>query len=152
MRWPSPSLPRIFLPPQHLRQTGQTTTILHKLMPQELLGARPTLDVDTQADAQESLEFSGELAGVLQPRRAIGGNQEESFERLFVEIGRLRLDHLDRHDAERPYVDFRSVLLLFHHLGGHPIWRADHRGALVLRFRQFGAKAKVSCKATLPTG
>lgn len=129
--------------PQQLAETGNTAAVLQELMPSEFLGSSARLDVDAQADAEESLELLGELLGLLEARGAVGGDEVEGLEGLLVEVGRLGLDHLDGHDAQRPDVDFAAVLLLLDDFGRHPVGRADHGGALGALLRQFGAEAEV---------
>ena len=66
-------------------------------------------------------------------------------EGVLVEVGRFPFHHLDGHDAERPDVDFGTVLLPSHYLGRHPVRGPHHRGTLVLLWSDLGAKPKVSC-------
>lgn len=134
-----PALPK----PQQLAETGETAPMLQKLMLAELLGGGATLDIDTEADAQERLELLGQLLGLLEARGAVGGDQVQSLEGLLVEVRRLGLDHFDRHDAEGPDVDFAAVLLLLDDLGRHPVGRADHGGAFGALLGEFGAEAEV---------
>lgn len=117
--------------------------MLQELMIQQLLRASTRLDVDAQAHRQERLELFAQLLGLLEARRTVGGDEVQRLERLLVEVRRLRLDHLDGHDAERPNVHLGAVLLLLHHLGRHPVRRAHHGGALGLGLGELGAEAKV---------
>lgn len=91
-------------------------------------------------------------------------NQIERPQRVLVQVGRLTLDHLDRHDAERPDVDLCrlilvslaggslcvivtaylwSVLLPVDDFRGHPVRRAHHRGSFRLLGGDLRAEAKV---------
>lgn len=116
---------------EHVNQASQaTSSAFEEITGQDFLSSGAILDVDSQALAQEYLELTAELVGVLQSRRAVGGDEEKGFERLFVEVRGFRLDHLDCHDAEGPHVDFAAVLLLLDDFGSHPIRRADHSSAL----------------------
>ena len=48
--------------------------------------------------------------------------------RMLVRMRRLSLHHLQRRDAQRPYIRLRVVLILPDHLRRHPEGRA-HKGA-----------------------
>lgn len=114
-----------------------------ELMPAQLLRRRSTLNVDAQANTQESLELLTQLLRLLQPRRAVRRNQIKRLERLLVQIRRFGLDHFDGHDAERPDVDFGAVFFLLDDFGGHPVGSADHGGAFGALLGEFGAEAEV---------
>ena len=116
---------------------------LEEVTIQDLDGGGAILDVDSQALTEEDFELAAELVGALECRGAVGGDQEKSFQRLFIEIRRLGLNHLDSHDTERPHVNFAAIFLLLDDFGGHPVGRPDHGGALVALFGQFGAEAEV---------
>ena len=64
---------------------------------------------------------------------------------ILVEVRRLSLYHLYRHDPKRPDVDLRTVLLPCDDLWSHPVRRSDHRGALVLLRSDLSTEAKVGC-------
>ncbi len=132
--------------PQQIRKAGQRAARLQKVVRQQLAGAGAALDVDAQAHGQKRLEVLGDLVGLLEARRAVGGDEVERLERLLVQVRWLRLNHFNGHDAERPNVDLGAVRLLLHHLRRHPVRRADHRRALALRLGELGAEAKVGCK------
>lgn len=117
--------------------------MLQKVMIQQLLRRRATLDIHAQTHRQERLELFTQTLGLLEARRAVGGDQIQGLEGLLVEVGRFRLNHFDGHDAERPDVDFRAVLLLLDDLGGHPVGGADHGGALGLGLGELGAEAEI---------
>lgn len=113
-------------------------------MGEELVGGSTAVNIDTEADAQESLELLAQLLGLLETGGSVGRNKVEGLERLFIQVGGLRLDHFDGHDAQRPAVNLRAILFLLDHLGCHPVRGADHGSALVLVFGQLGAEAEIS--------
>lgn len=86
--------------PEELAQAGQRAAVLQELVTTQLLGSSTTLDVHTQTHTQECLELFAELLGLLQSRCAVGGDEVECFEWLFVEIWWFGLDHFDSHDTE----------------------------------------------------
>ena len=67
---------------------------------EELGRRRAKGDIDTQTDAQEVLQVLTELLGRLERRRAVRCDEVERLERLLVQVGRLVLNHFDRHDAQ----------------------------------------------------
>lgn len=125
------------------REAGERAGALEEGVLEQLVGRGTALDVGTETDGEEGLEVLAERLWLLERGRAVGGNQIERLERLFVEVRRLVLDHLDGHDAETPDVDLGAVLFLLDDLGRHPVGRADHGGALVALLGQFGAEAEV---------
>lgn len=137
------SMPPLLSKPQQLGQAGGGAASAQKFMPAQLLGRGTALDIDAQADAQKALEFLAQLLRLLEPGRAVGGDEVQRLERLLVQVRRLRLNHLNRHDAERPNVDFAAVFLLLDHLGRHPVRCADHGCAFGALFRQLGAEAEI---------
>ena len=134
-----PTLPEL----QKLTKTSLTTPMLQKLMPSQFLRRGPTLNIDTQTHTQKRLQLLTQPLGFLQSRRPVRCDKVQSFERLFVQVGRFALDHFDRHDAKRPNVDFAAVLLLLDDLRRHPVGRADHGGTFVALFGEFGAEAEI---------
>eukprot|EP00047_Mylnosiga_fluctuans_P001701 m.221524 g.221524 ORF g.221524 m.221524 type:complete len:498 (+) comp10604_c0_seq1:1523-3016(+) len=122
---------------------GQRRRLAQEGVLQELGCARAAVDVHLQALVQEILEDVGKILRVLQLGRAVGGNQIQRAEGILVEVRRLALDHLDRHDAQRPDVDLRAVLLPRDDLGGHPVRRAHHGGPLRRLRRQLRAEPEV---------
>ena len=129
---------------QHVDQASQAASpALQEITGQDLLSGGAILDVDSQALAQKDLELAAEFVGVLESRRAVGGDEEEGFERLFVEVRGFGFDHLDGHDAEGPHVDFAAVLLLFDNFRSHPIRCADHSSALGFLVCELGAETKI---------
>jgi hypothetical protein len=130
------------------QQTSQAllrTAALQEIMAHQLRRSRPTLNVNTQTDTQESLKFLGQLLRVLEGGGAVRGNQIQGLERLFVEVGRLAFNHFNGHDAERPDVDFAAVWLLLHYFGRHPVGGTYHCGSLGSLFCEFGAESKIGC-------
>ena len=133
---------------QHVDQASQTaSSAFEEVTSQDLLSSGAILNVDSQTLAQENLELTAELVRVFESRRAIGGDQEKSFERLFIEVRGFGFDHLDGHDAEGPHVDFAAVLLLLDDFGGHPIRRTDHGGALGFLVGKLGAETEIGWEA-----
>lgn len=53
-------------------------------MSKELVGRSAAVDIDAEADAQESLELLAELLGLLQTGGSVGGNKVEGLQGLFV--------------------------------------------------------------------
>lgn len=81
------SLSALLSPPQQLTQAAQTaSTILQEIIYEQLFCTGTTLHIHAQTHTQEALKFSAELVRVLQSRRAVGRNQEESLQWLFVEV------------------------------------------------------------------
>lgn len=101
-------------------------------MRKQFVSSGTAAHVDAQANAQEGLELLAKLLRLLQSWGAVGGNEIQRLQRLLVEVRWLRLDHLDRHDTERPAVDLGTILLLLDDFRGHPVWCADHGGTLAL--------------------
>ena len=116
-------------------------------MLQQLVGRCATSNVDAETHGQEGLELLAKFLGFLQARRTVRGNEIKCLQRLFVEVGRLRLDHFNRHDTKRPNVDLWAVFLLFDNLRCHPIRRSNHGGSLRFGFGEFGTETEISCAA-----
>lgn len=129
--------------PQQLAEAGNAASVLQEIVPAQLLRRRAALDVHAKTHAEESLQLLRQLLRLLQPGRAVRGDQVEGLQGLFVEVGGLGLDHLDGHDAEGPDVDLGAVLLLLDDLGRHPVGRTDHGGALGALLGELGAEAEV---------
>lgn len=129
---------------QQARQRLLRTPVPQKLMVHELVRRGSALHIHAQTNTQESLELLRQLLRLLQSWRAMRGDEVQRLERLFVEVRRLALDHLDGHDAQRPYVDLRAVLLLLNDFRSHPVGCADHGGSLGALLGEFGAEAEVS--------
>ena len=135
---------------QHVDQASQAaSSAFEEVTCQNFLSSGPILDVDSQALAQENLELTAELVGIFESRCTIGGDQEEGFERLFIEVRGLGLDHLDRHDAEGPHINFAAVLFLLDDFGGHPVRCTNHSGALGFLVGELGAETKIGWKAAV---
>jgi hypothetical protein len=137
------SFPRIVLPSQHLCQAGETAAIRHEVVRQQFICSGSAFDIDTKTDAKECLELSAELVWVLQSRRAVGGDQEESFQGFFIQVRWFGFDHLNSHDAERPNIDLGTVFLLFDHFWRHPVGSAHHGCTLRLGLGKLGAETKI---------
>ena len=128
---------------QQIGKTRKRTPIPQEFVEQQLARAGPALDINTETNAEEVLKRHPKLFGVAEARSTIRGDQVQRLQRLLVEVWRLRLDHFDSHDAKRPDVDFRTVLLLLHNLRGHPVWGTHHGRTLGFGFSEFGAESKV---------
>ena len=111
---------------------------------QQLARVGSTSDVDAETHAQETLELLTQRLWFLQRRRAIGCNQVQRLERFFVQIRRLVFNHLDRHDTERPNIDFGTVFLLLDDLGRHPVGCTHHSCSLRLLIGELGAETEIS--------
>lgn len=55
--------------------------------------------IHLEGQIQKVVERLGQIIGILELWRAVGGNKEESAEWRFVQIWRLAFDHLDGHDT-----------------------------------------------------
>ena len=131
--------------PQQLNQARQRATALpQEVASKDLVSGSTVLHRDSQALAQEDLKLTAQLVRVLQRWRSVRGDQEEGLEGFLVQIWRLRLDHLDGHDAKGPHIDFGTIFFLLDNLGGHPVRCANHGGALGFLVSEFGAEAKIS--------
>lgn len=124
-----------------IAQPAKTTDL------QQLARVGSTSDVDAQTHAQETLELLAQRLWLLQRRSTIGRDQVQRLERFFVQIRRLVLDHLDRHDTERPDVDFGTVFFLLDDLGRHPVGRTHHGRTLRLLIGEFGAETEIGWEA-----
>ena len=136
-------MPALIAESQQPSQTIPRAPALQEIMANKLISRRPTLNIHAKTHAQERLELLGQLLWLLEARGAVGSDEVQGLKGLLVEVGRLRLDHLDGHDAEGPDVDFAAVFLLLDDFGGHPVGGADHGGALVALLGQLGAETKV---------
>ena len=129
---------------KHIHQAGKTAAAaLQEVTSQDLSSGRSHSDIHSQALAQEDLKFAADLIWVLESRGAVGGDEKESLQGLFVEVGWFLLDHLNGHDTEGPHVDFAIVFALLDHFRSHPVGCADHGSALGLLVGEFGAEAEV---------
>lgn len=81
------------------REARQRTSRLQEGMVKQLVSGSTALDVSTQTNGQEALEVLGQRLGLLKRRRAVGGDQVQRLERLFIQVRRLVLNHLNGHDA-----------------------------------------------------
>lgn len=129
---------------EKLAEAGNAAAVLQEVVPAKLFRGRTALDVDAQAHAQERLQLLGQLLGLLKSGSAVGCDQVESLEGLFVQVWWLGLDHFDCHDAEGPDVDLGAVLLLLDDFGCHPVRRTDHGGTLRALLGELGAETEIS--------
>lgn len=129
---------------EHVDQARQAaSSAFEEITVQNFLGSGAILDVDSQTLAEEDFELTAELVGVLESWCAIGGDQEKSFERLFVQVRRFGLDHLNSHDAEGPHIHFATIFFLLDDFRCHPIRRANHSSALGFLIGKLGAETEV---------
>jgi hypothetical protein len=138
------SLFSVLLESQEISQTVERATVAQEIMSQQLVGRSATLDVNTQADGQESLELLAEFLRLLESRSSICCDEVQGLQGLLVEVWRLRLYHFDSHNAQRPDINLRTVFFLLDNLGGHPIGGSHHGGSLGLCLCKLGAEAKIS--------
>lgn len=99
-------------------------------MIQERGGCGSSRSIHHQARRQELLQQGAVLLRLAERRCVARGDQIQRAHGLHVHVWRLRLGHLNRHDAQRPDVDLVSVALLLDYLRGHPVRGADQRVAL----------------------
>ena len=111
---------------------------------QQLISSRPTCDSHTQTICQKCLQLPSQTLRPLQRRRPVGRNQIQRLQRLLVQIRRLALNHLYRHNPQRPNVDLRTVFFLFDDFGGHPVWCASQRDALGFWVGKLGGEPRVA--------
>lgn len=88
------------LPAEQLSETSQAASSLQEFVGEELIGGSTAVDIDAEADAQESLELLAELLGLLETGGSVGGNEVEGLQGLFVQVGGFRLNHFDGHDTQ----------------------------------------------------
>lgn len=130
---------------QQVGQAREGATVLQEVVLEELKRRSSAADVDAEANGKESLQLLAQLLGFLESRSAICSNQIEGLQGLLVEVGGLRLDHLNRHDTKRPDIDFRTIFLLLDNLRRHPVGCADHCSTLRLGFGELGAEPEIGC-------
>ena len=122
------------------RQRAHTTIPTYA---EEIMSACSLFRLNFQGKMQEVLEHSRQLVLFLYLRSAILRNQVESSKRRLGQVRRFSLNHLDRHDAQAPDVDFSPIFLACHHLGRHPVRRSNHSCPLILRFVNLSAEAEI---------
>jgi len=130
---------------EQLRQAGQAAPALKEIVPNELRRAGSRLNIYAETDGKESLQLLGQLVGLLQAWRAVGGNEIQSLQGLLVQVWRLGFDHLNSHDAQRPDVNLIAILFLLHDLWRHPVWCSHHGGTLAALLGKLGAKSEIGC-------
>ena len=104
---------------QELGQLCGGARLVQELVLKKLLGRGAALHVGAQAHGQEALELAAELFRLLERRCAVCGDHVQGLQRFFVQVWWLILNHLNRHDTQRPNVDLGVILLLLDHLWGH---------------------------------
>ena len=140
-RFPSASPRRL----DERSQSRQRLRLRQEGVSEEVCRRWSLVGIDLERDGEEIAEHDRELLRVIDRRRAVRRDQVQGTERLLVEVWRFAFDHLDRHDAERPNVDFGSVLLAGDDLGRHPVRRTDHRCSLRVVALDLSAEPKVGC-------
>ena len=80
-------------------------------MVQEFSGGGPLFGLRLETAVEKVLQLLRELALILDVGLAVGGDEVECAERRLVQVGRLALNHLDHHDAQRPDVHLVAVVL-----------------------------------------
>lgn len=130
LRRTSPGI-KILLPLNQFLQRLCPTRIANELMPQKLLSTRPPLRILGQALRDKILE-STTILGSFQPRGRLLRNQEEHLHRMRASMRRLRVDHLDSSNTQRPDIRLVVIASLLDYLGRHPEWCTDE--CIPLRF------------------
>mmetsp|Transcript_2376 Transcript_2376/g.5615 ORF Transcript_2376/g.5615 Transcript_2376/m.5615 type:complete len:231 (-) Transcript_2376:349-1041(-) len=124
---------------------GRVVKVLQEGVPQEVPCRGAVLRRLLQARRDKVLERLRE--GALQLRGGVLGDEEEHPHRVELGVGRRPRRHLDRRDAEGPYVRLLAVTLLarLDHLGRHPERGPDEGLALVAqRAGQLAGDPKVA--------
>lgn len=116
---------------------------LEEIVSTKLLSSSTRFDIDTQADAQEALEFLAKSFRLLQTWCAVRGNQVQCLQRLLVEVWGLGLNHLNGHNTQGPNIDLAAILLLLDNFRCHPVGCSDHGGTLAALLGQLGTETKV---------
>src|ERR1700753_3401218 len=86
------------------------------------------------------------LASQAPPSMRNKGRRGKQVQSSYWCLGKIRwlaLDHLNRHDAQTPDVDFAPIFLSSHNFRGHPVWRSHHGCSFVVRVINLCAKAKI---------
>ena len=140
-RFPSASPRRL----DERRQSRQRLRLRQEGMSEKVSRRRSLVGIDFERDREEIAEHDRELLRVVDSRRAVRRDQVQRAERLLVEIWRFAFDHFDRHNAERPNVDFGAILFAGDDFGRHPVRRTDHRCSLRIVALDLSAEPKVGC-------
>jgi hypothetical protein len=127
------------------RQRPQRLAQLKERMLKRPARIRSLLRVHLERLRQIVPERPAQRFRVRDRRRPVRRDEVKRLERVLVQVRRLALDHLDRHDAERPDVDLGPVLLAGDDFGRHPVRGTDHGGALGVALGDLGTEAKVGC-------
>jgi hypothetical protein len=101
-------------------------------------------DVNAETDRQERLKLLAKFLRLLQSRCTVGSNEVESLERFLIEVGWLRLDHLNGHDTKRPDINLWTIFFLLNDFRSHPVRSSDHGGTLGFTLSKFGTESKIS--------
>ena len=128
---------------EQFSQACKSAAMLQEVMLKEFKGRGSASNVDAKTDGQKGLQLLAELLGLLEAWSTVGCDQVECLERLLVEVGRLRLNHLDRHDTEGPDINLGAILLLLHNLRGHPVGGANHGSTLRFVRGELSAKSEI---------
>lgn len=110
---------------------------------QQIVRTCALLGVHLQCEVEEVAEDRCQVVLLLDCRCAVGRDQIERAQWRLGQVGWLALDHLNGHDAQAPNVDLAAVLLARDNFGCHPVRRADHGGALHVRFVDLRAEAEI---------
>ncbi|RNA03886.1 hypothetical protein BpHYR1_020450 [Brachionus plicatilis] len=126
-----------------LDQIEETIGRVH--LSDERLGSSGALrGVAHQHPVEKALESGRDAVhGVAEPGRRHVPDEPHGLEGRLVEIGRLAIDHLNDHDAQRPDVHLGAIGQPRYDLGRHPVRRADQRLSFLQVGAHLGHKAKV---------
>jgi hypothetical protein len=128
---------------QKLGEHVGVASSLEEIVSTKLLSSSTRLDINTQADAKETLKLLAKGFRLLQTWCTVGGDQVKCLQRLLVKVWRLGFDHLDSHDTQRPDVDLAAVFLLLDNFRSHPVGSSNHGGTLAALFGQFGTETEI---------
>ena len=84
------------------------------------------------------------------PRESLG-IKDLSFlftypEWIFVKVRGFAFYHFNRHNSQRPDINFRTISFSSHYLRCHPIGSSHHRASFTLLRGDLGTEPKISCR------
>lgn len=86
---------------EHVHEASEAATAAAQEVAGEyFLRGRPHGDVHGKTLTQEDLEFAADLVGILESGSTVGGDEEQRFQGLFVQVRWLLLDHFNCHDPK----------------------------------------------------
>ena len=87
------------------------------------------------------------LIRILEGRNAACVDEEESFERWKVDVGRISFCQLHQQDSKTPDVDFLIIVNASDQFGGHPVRRPDN--SVSLSCVHLGCISEIRCLVAL---